>query len=646
MNEKLKYAPGKPGFGSKGETGADGHQGLSMYFTDFEASPSNSAINVRIMDNTNLWVSSGTPLPDGRIYVKGDLIIDSEGRVYEIDPLGSPDKYTFKYANLNLGGFFVPLGANSSEGYQRYFNSNSGQKYIIDNVYTVSGAVDYTSSPTDIYGISPVNYTRVEFTNVKQTGNLNAFTTYTINNNENDALAIVYDENNSEFHIGNKELDGTIRDTNLTFDVSSLIISKQIGVNTFNPSTLSGAVLTNYEIAANSLFDPNFNNSPDSFIGITGVNDCSITWVLSDFTNDSDVKGDLYFYQQLFPHTYNGSTFTFDASIAKPIIFSNLDASGSVYITGLRDTNITPYEYYMKLTKEGWSRNSATKTIFTGLLSIYVAGTSAGTYYAVSSASTNIWFDVSSAIGWTPSIIGHAAIDISTWGMIGTGNRSYDGSIAVTIPANTGIDRIGKIGVTSNAGQFKDASLYQYGDIITVYPTLSTNSDTTGETTAGGHFTQIENHIYELSITNLPASSYIDVSMNVNYTTRNYSTNAAFDYDVTGTYITVKTYSGTTLKTLLITPTYNPLPSTPPLKSIYNLVGVSSFIHLTNIPYTSFPLVITIYNKGMLHVGYPGSAYSNFSISETNVYRKSGPDIYVIQTTDTKTTSIVFPPAP
>jgi len=34
MSEKFKYAPGKPGYGTKGDKGSDGQQGLAMYFTD------------------------------------------------------------------------------------------------------------------------------------------------------------------------------------------------------------------------------------------------------------------------------------------------------------------------------------------------------------------------------------------------------------------------------------------------------------------------------------------------------------------------------------------------------------------------------------------------------------------------------------
>jgi hypothetical protein len=141
MSEKFKYAPGKPGFGTKGDTGIDGNQGLAMYFTDFNPATQSSAINALIQNNQALWTGPATPLPGGRVYVTGDLFIDSNGRVYEID--ASSNTFTSVLGTLNMGGFFVPLGVSSSDGFQRYFNTNSGEKVIIDNVYTTSGAIDY-----------------------------------------------------------------------------------------------------------------------------------------------------------------------------------------------------------------------------------------------------------------------------------------------------------------------------------------------------------------------------------------------------------------------------------------------------------------------------------------------------------------------
>jgi len=158
MNEKFKYAPGKPGYGTKGYRGEDGQQGLAMYFTSLNPNTQATIINNKIANNLTLWPAD-EPLPDGRVYVTGDLFFDSDGLAYEIN--AETDTYQYKFASLNMGGFFVPLGKDTSNGFERYFNSNSSPKLIIDNVYTLSGAIDYTAVPEDIYDVQPKNFTRI-----------------------------------------------------------------------------------------------------------------------------------------------------------------------------------------------------------------------------------------------------------------------------------------------------------------------------------------------------------------------------------------------------------------------------------------------------------------------------------------------------
>ena len=102
MNEKFKYAPGRPGFGTKGNDGSVGSQGLAMYFTDFDPVSDTTLINSRIANDFALW-SANPPvsLPGGRVYVTGDLFFDSEGKAYEIN--AETDTYEYKFASLNTG---------------------------------------------------------------------------------------------------------------------------------------------------------------------------------------------------------------------------------------------------------------------------------------------------------------------------------------------------------------------------------------------------------------------------------------------------------------------------------------------------------------------------------------------------------------
>ena len=124
MSDKFKYAPGKPGFGSKGRDGSIGLQGLAMYFTDLDPVTDIITITNKITNNFVLWKGTSSSLPDQRTYVAGDLFFDSDGKAYEIS---NPDTGSYQAlgGSLNMGGFFVPLEIESDNGFQRYFNSNT-----------------------------------------------------------------------------------------------------------------------------------------------------------------------------------------------------------------------------------------------------------------------------------------------------------------------------------------------------------------------------------------------------------------------------------------------------------------------------------------------------------------------------------------
>lgn len=453
MSDKFKYAPGKPGIGSKGEDGKPGNPGLSMYFTDFNPITQKGLINDRIENNQALWSEFLPPvsLPSGRKYVTGDLFFDQDGQAYEIN--AETNTFEYKFASLNMGGFFIPLNVSSSDNFQRYFNSNVSPKYIIDNVYTESGAIDYTQSPTDIYGILPKNFTRLEYTNVKWNG-YNPFTVYSSGETNDQSLALVYDGSTATFHLGNLDIDGKLRNTNLIFDVSLLKHTKQSG-NLFTVNTPDGAILTNAEIAANSLFAPNFNRLPDSFSAIFGGSDVSIYWTLSDFTNDPDVDGDLYFFEKINP---DGSIFKIDSSMLRPLIFSNVPETGSVKITGCSSTRI--YSCYMKLYKNGWARTSEALQLFSGTLSVTPLS-----FVLNSSDAGTVGFDIDANYPWTASFTQNPesfmSVDTSTIG-------AYDGSLSIDFTVNASTRaRLGEIRVQLEGSNiYKDVSIWQPRGVI------------------------------------------------------------------------------------------------------------------------------------------------------------------------------------
>jgi hypothetical protein len=508
MSEKFKYAPGKPGFGTKGDRGEDGQQGLSMYFTDINPATSSAVINSKIVNNQVLWADIYDSLPDGRIYVTGDLFFDTEGKAYEIN--AGTGTFQYKYASLNMGGFFLPLGASSDSGFERYFNSNASPKYIIDNVYTESGAIDYTNVPENIYGIEPKDFTRIEFTNIKPgTGVYNAFTVYSsgeiVPTDNNKAIAIVYDETNNAFRIGNLDEFGTLRNTDLIFDVSLLQHTKQAG-SYFGVDTPEGAVLTNYEINANELFNPNFDRSPASFIGSIQTSDCSIRWVLADFLNGEEPdSADLYFFENNNP--YNNRIFNFNTDVsARPLIVTGVDSIGSIKITGTNNTKV--YGYYMRLFKNGWARTSDTKYLFggtvsvtpTSLLSEPSAAHAVGSPYYFNVDANTIW-DVSfGSASWITNLT--------------TTSTGYDGSIGFELTENTGSARNATMKVTVTGGTYQNVAVSQLGAISNVTINISEISHNTISIPCG----EAIDASYGITLTGLPA----DTVVNIQYVERIY----------------------------------------------------------------------------------------------------------------------------
>ena len=511
MSEKFKYAPGKPGFGTKGDVGIDGNQGLAMYFTDFNPATQSSAINALIQNNQALWTGPATPLPGGRVYVTGDLFFDSNGKVYEID--ASSNTFTSVLGTLNMGGFFVPLGVSSSDGFQRYFNTNSGEKIIIDNVYTISGAIDYTQVPSSIYGIVPVNFARIEYTDIKPgAGVYNAFSVYssgqTAGADDNKALAIVYDEATKTFRIGNLDNTGNVRNTNLTFDVSLLKHSKDSG-GYFSVNTPQGAILTNYEMAANSLFNPNFNSAPSSFFANMGPTDVSLNWNLLDFTNDPLVTGDLYFYERFVP--YNGRIFnTTDVSV-RPLIFSNVEPTGKIRVTGI--SSAKAYSYYMKLYKNGWTRNSDVKTAFLGIVNVtptsYMLEPSIAHHVGEFVHSPSGGFKVAANNTWDVSLL-----NTGNWmynlvcTSVGSGN--YDGSIYFDLSTNSLTTRSGFMKVTLLGGTTQFVQIQQKG----LYIDVSVDASVYYTNKWGTVDSSSQEKWYELKINNRPLATIVDISLN------------------------------------------------------------------------------------------------------------------------------------
>ncbi len=565
---------------------------------------------------------SGVVDSDGRFKMILDaageavVVFDSDGKTYEITNTLT-GKYEYKLASLNMGGFFVPLSISTDNGFDRFFNSNISPKYIIDNVYTEAGAINYTESPLNIYGIGPKNFTRIEYTNVVYNIGLNRYNPFTVyssgeiaGSDDEKSIAIVRDASHNSFRIGNLDDAENLRNVNLIFDVSSLIHTKQPG-NYFNENTPPGSVLTNYEINANSLFDPNFNGNPDSFVGNMVSTTATVSWNLLHFTGDPLVSGDLYFYERLNP-----GTFRIDSSAARPLIFSNIAASGTVNITGLSSTKV--YETYIKLNKNGWTRNSDIKAVFNGILVVTPASLSGEPSAGYSFTNK---FNVHANATWDVSF-GDA-----TWITNPTLSGNNDGSIGFALPEKIGSSRNAVMVVTLLGGLSQSVAISQKGNLV---PTIFNYAKGTSYQTPPGliapYAVSYDSSCQSsITATGLPGDTVFDVSL---YFTLNYFNFNTIPNDVQ--YVSqVRIWK-------------NGVPvSGPPsaLKSFSETViqnsptGDAGTIALTNLMATDFPLTVLMVmgaDTVTSPPAIPPEYYyfeSNFACSAMQAFHKSGTGI-------------------
>ena len=423
-----QYAPGRPGFGSRGEDGSAGLAGLSLYFTDYNTTTESALIQTAIINNvilcsSTLYDQAAAVLPGGRTYNSGDLFVDINGGVYEITD-ASTGSYTYKYASLNTAGYFTSAETQTdNHGFRRFFNNNLEPKYIIDNVYA-SEEANYYSVPSDIYTIEPKNFARIEYSNINQ-GNYNPFTVYSAGDSDQNSIAIVRDVCSNTFRIGNLDNTGNLRNVKLIFDVSSLRVNKQDSGTHFTPNTVEGTVITNYEINANSLFNGNFDSNPTSFVITPGYNSINVAWDKLDFTNDANTTIDLYVYKDVSNYSSISITNTSDY---KPIIYHNCAAAGNLTILGL--TELTPYNAYMNVIKNGWERRSLVKSFSTAETPYLIVTNPAS---RTLNADASGVFDVGSTYIYTVEL---STNSISGWDITG----DYDPVANPCPPYDSGLD--------------------------------------------------------------------------------------------------------------------------------------------------------------------------------------------------------------
>jgi len=226
---KFDYAPGLPGYGTRGIDGSTGLTGLATYFSSYDGTTDSITIKSKIVSNKILFPTDELlPGYPGRVYQTGDTFIDKNGRVFQID-FDEVDLYTNTGQQLNTSGFFES-GPNTVQTpiYERYSNAFTTSKFLIDIVYETTGSIgNYAANPgsgdSSIYGIRAVDFAQVKYVD-NAIGSYHPFTVWTNSTDTNDAdqaIALVKADNSTNWRFGNAVTDGTPRsgvDLYLDFD--------------------------------------------------------------------------------------------------------------------------------------------------------------------------------------------------------------------------------------------------------------------------------------------------------------------------------------------------------------------------------------------------------------------------------------------
>lgn len=220
---KFKYAPGLPGYGTRGSDGTPGSAGLSTYFSAYNGLTDSITIKSKIIGN-NILFPTVESLPGGRTYLTGDQFVDTNGRIFRID-FNESNLYVNTSQQLNTTGFFE-IGPNtvSTPVYTRYSNSYSTDKFLIDVVYASTPPGNYTSNPSridgSIYGIGAVDFAQVKYVD-NAIGSYHPYTVWTNSTNTtepNQAIALVKEDEGNAWRLGNLDGGGNQRDVSLYLD--------------------------------------------------------------------------------------------------------------------------------------------------------------------------------------------------------------------------------------------------------------------------------------------------------------------------------------------------------------------------------------------------------------------------------------------
>jgi hypothetical protein len=224
---KFEFAPGLPGYGTRGVDGSSGFPGISMYFSAYDGDDSIS-IKSKILDNKVLFPNIDEPLGlDGpiRTFQDGDQFVDRNGRIYLID-FSHTNLYYATGQNINTAGFFAKGSLTGLPTYERWSNDYTITKSLVDIVYVATPISDY-ANPEDLYGIGAKDYAQIKHVNNPKSG----YHPYTIWTNTNSpvandmAIALVKEDGNNVWRWGNLDSVGAQRDVSLHLDFGDIFVN-------------------------------------------------------------------------------------------------------------------------------------------------------------------------------------------------------------------------------------------------------------------------------------------------------------------------------------------------------------------------------------------------------------------------------------
>jgi hypothetical protein len=101
MNRNFTYAPGLPGYGTRGLDGSTGLQGLAMYFSEFDGVADAVTIKIKIIANKILFnvdeLLPGYPI---RVYQTGDIFIDANAFTSMFENLQNIETYIYMCVDM------------------------------------------------------------------------------------------------------------------------------------------------------------------------------------------------------------------------------------------------------------------------------------------------------------------------------------------------------------------------------------------------------------------------------------------------------------------------------------------------------------------------------------------------------------------